>query len=653
MAQQTNDARWFDFRLDVAGAILALLLGLAMLPLRFVVSQVYIDTLPLVLVVASLLYLLGVRYSNGTGMPTLSPWLTRLLPTLVFAGMAAMVVVAVHQSRSPLFYYLAVWTGITLLVQVLFSDEQDYHVGLLLTEVVVFGAVVRLAGAYTAPGYVGIDIWSHVANYVHGIANENSLSPIASSKYYASPLFHLLVAVGSQLLDVSIRQALFLTVGIAMPLSTLLVYATADVLVEKRLAVFAAALFALSGNVIEWGIHLIPTSLGLVFFVAIVYALTRIMASNYGPRDYLLVVLFSVAIILTHQISSFVMLVFIGSGLIAKLLLSTGLLAPKLEGGLGGRVRESVNLSSLLVFDLGLLTFMWSLTPYQGSSFLETMFSYFGETLRTSAGFLNLASQGSAGGGGESAAAQPSTFEVAITYVNAMGLVLILLLTVIGSLYVLHRKRTSQTTIACIIAVLVMLVFIFGLPLFGIRTFVPGRWPSFLTAPAAVLAAIGVGYLASETPRAVVATVLVLFAVTYPPVTLLSSQGSLDSPPFDGVQTRYSYTESELAAVETINGTVNTSRQDQLSADHPYGTVFERAWGTHTEPIAIVNGTSPNGTLVYREYAQTGGAYFRSGQGRAHKPAVDRSQLCGGYGINYDNGQVSVCERGIGTARGN
>jgi hypothetical protein len=648
MSQRTNAARWFDFRLDVVGAVLALLLGLAMIPLRFVVSQVYIETLPLVLVVASLVYLLAVRTSTSSGLPTLSPTITRLLPTVAFVGMAAMVFIAIRQSRSTLFYYVTVWTGIVLFVQVLFSDERDYHVRLLLTELVVFAAVVRLTGAVTAPGYVGIDVWTHVGEWTPDIAAAHSLSPIDTTKYYASPLFHLLVAGGSLLLDVSIRHALFLTVGVAMPLSTLLVYATANALVEARLAVFAAAVYAVSGNVIEWGIHLIPTSLGLVFFVAIVFALTRIMASSYGPRDFLLVVLFSVAVILTHQISAFIMLVFVGAGLLAKLLLSTGLLRPAQSTSLGGQVRDSVSLSGLLVFDLGLITFMWSLTPYQGSSFLETMVSYFAETLRTSAGFLNLASGGSAGGGESAAAAAPTALESAITYLNAMGLILLLVLTVIGSLYVLKRDRTSQATVTCIIAILVMLVFIFGFPLFGIRTFVPGRWPAFLTVPAAVMAAVGAGYLAVDAPRSVVAVVLVLFAVAYPPVAMLSSQATVDAPPFDGAQTRYSYAESELAAVETIAGATNTSETDYITTDHPYGTVFDRGWQVHTEPVLIDNGTSTNSTIVYRTYAQTGGAYFRSGQGRAFQPRVPRRQLCAEYGISYDNGEVSVCERAIG-----
>ena len=653
MRQNSQSSRWFDFRLDVAAAIIGLVLALLMVPLRFFASQVYIETLPIVLALACVLYLVSVRLSNSADLPTLSPELTRVLPAISFLGMAALVVVAVHQARSNLFYYIAIWTGATILLQVLFADERDYHVGLLLTEIIAFGAIVRLAGAFTSPGFVGIDIWTHAGKWAPGIKETQSLAPLANKKYYASPLFHLLVASGSQLLDVSIRHALILTVGVAMPLTTLLVYATADVLVEPRWAVFAAAAYSMSGNVIEWGIHLIPTGLGLVFYVAILYALTRIMATTYRWRDFLLVVLFSIAVILTHQISAFIMLVFVGAALVSKVLLSTGLLRPVRMTGLGQDVRETTNLTGLLVFDLGLITFMWSLTPYQGSSFLETIFSYFTETLRTTAGFLNLAGQSSStSGAGAAAAAGPSFLEELTRYIDAAGLLLLLLVTIAGSLYVLHRERTSQVTITSIIAIVVMLVFIFGFPLFGIRTFVPGRWIAFLTVPMAIVGAVGIGHLANKSPRAIVISLLLIFAVAYPVVTLTSSQGTLDSPAFDSVQTRYSYTESELAAVGTLANTTNTTEtpNGQLATDHPYGTVFERAWDVNVEAATVINGTySPNGTFVYRDYAESGAQYYNNGDNIPYQPSVSQRTLCQARGINYDNGEVAVCEQALGT----
>ncbi|WP_167768456.1 glycosyltransferase family protein [Haloarcula amylovorans] len=652
MSPNTTDSRWFDFRLDVAAAVIGLILGLLMVPLRFLASQVYIETIPIVLALACLLYLISVRVSNTADFPTLTPTLTRLLPSVAFLGMAAMVVVAVHQSRSLLFHYLAVWTGMVVLAQVVFADERDYHVSLLLAQVLVFGLVVRLAGAFTAPGYVGIDIWTHAGNWSPAIKEANSLAPINTKKYYASPLYHLLVAVGSQLLGVTIRQSLILTVGIPIALSTILVYATANVLVEQRWAVFAAAIYTLSGNVIEWGIHLIPTGLGLVFYIAIIYALTRIMSTSYNIRDFLLVVVFSVAVILTHQISSFIMLIFVGAGLVAKVLLSTGLLRPVRTAGLGEQVRDTTNLTGLLVFDLGLITFMWSLTPYRGSSFLETMLSFFANTLQESAGFLNLA--GGSGGSANSAAitAGPTVMEKFIGYLDAMGLLLLLLITIAGSLYVLHRRRTSQVTVASIIAIVVMLVFIFGFPLFGIRTFVPGRWLAFVTVPMAIVGAIGVAYLASESPKGVAVALLLVFTLVYPPVTMLSSQGTLDDPAFDGVQTRYSYTENELDAVRTIANTTNTSQEssapnDRLTTDHPYGTVFERAWEVNAEPVVIDNGSTTNETVVYREYAQSGAEYYQNGQGKPFQPKVQQEDLCRGYSVVYDNGDVAVCERSV------
>ena len=636
----SRDGLLGDVRLDVAAAVVGLVLALALIPLRFVASQVHIETLPLVLATACGLYLLAVRNEGVAGTGYVSSGVAMALPSVSVLGMAAMVLVAATSARTPLFFAIAAVVGTLIFAQILLVADEDFHRGILLFQVLAFGLVLRVAGLYTSPGYIGIDVWTHVPNWSAAILESHSLSPLSDAKYYASPLFHLLIVSASMLLDVSLRTATHLTVGIAMGLAAVLVYATAILFTSPRWAVFAAAAFTASGAVIEWGLSLFPTSLGLVFFLAIFYSLMRILYTDYGAMDFLLVVFFSVAVILTHQISSFIMLVLVGSSLLAKLLLRFEFLRPEQSSAIYFSPQDTVNVTGLLVFDLGLITFMWSLTPYHGASFLETTFNFFYDTLMTSGGFLNLA--GSSGGASGEPAAGPSLLAEAVRYTDVLGFLLLFALAVLGSLYLLRRRNVSHAGITTILTVAVMLAFVFGFPLFGIRTFVPGRWFAFVAAPMVVLGAIGLGYLSREaSPRVAVAVVLI-FVLVFPVASITSDDAAVDDPVFEGVQTRYSYTQQELAAVDTV-GRITPADEPEIHTDHPYSTVFERTEAHESDDAVLVDGAAANETVVWRSYQGSGAAYFVDGEGRPHQPVVTRTQMCGGRDVNYTNGQVALC----------
>lgn len=637
-------------RLDILGAVLGLIAGLAMLPLRLMASQVYIETLPVVLLVASILYLFGSRHDREGTLAHLSPSTAALLPSLTVLGTAGLLLlVGLQGERTLLFYDLSAATAMLIFAQLFFTEDRNFSPGLILGQVVLLGLVVRLTGLYTTPGYIGIDVWTHVPTWSAAIKQSHSLAPIADRKYFASPLFHLLVVSASLLFDVSIREALFLSIGIAMPISILFVYGTTRLLVGTRWAVFAATAYATMGHVVEWGIHLIPTSLGLIFFLAILYSLTRVLHLDYRLRDFALVVVFSVAVILTHQISAFIMLVFTGAGLLAQFVLSFGLFNPRMSKSLNFSPQDTVNLTGLLAFDLGLITFMWSLTPYKGGTFLETIFSYLNETVSSSAGFLALASKGSSSASpqtSEALATAPTLMENVVKYLDVAGLLMLLLLTIVGSMYVLRQENASHATFTGVVATVTMLLFVFGFPLFGIRTFVPGRWFAFLAAPMAVIAALGLGFLVRNLqPRSAV-VVLLVFAVVFPTVTAVASHGTLESPPFADTQTRYAYNEEELAAAQTIATTYPGDEEATLYTDHPYQTVFERRYDRQMAVPTVSNGTVPqsNGTIVYRTYQSDGAAYFRDNAGVAYRPDPPEPNVCSGArDVIYSNGDVEMC----------
>lgn len=651
-------------RLDIIVGVLGLLGGIALLPLQLFLDQVYIRTLPIVLCVASFLYLLAARDERHGEITTFSLGTARILPPLIIVGSAALVVIAgVSGERGLLFYDIAAAIGTALFAQILFVDNDYFSPGLSLFLIIVFGMVFRLTALYTTPGYIGIDVWTHMAHWSEDILKAMSLQPISGEKYFASPLYHLLVVGSSLLLDVPLRSALFLVIGVAMPISVLLIYGTATFFVDSRWAVFATAAYATSASVIEWGIHLIPTSLGLVFFLGIFYSLDRMLRIDYKPRDFGLVVFFSVVVILTHQISAFIMLVFTGSGLLAYFGLSLGLFDIGQPNWARSATRESVNLTGLLVFDLGLITFSWSLTPYHGNTFLPILIDYFVTTVQTTAGAGNLAGS-NVQNIPPSMMPKPTLMQTFVKYLDVLGFLLLFLLTIVGCLYTIRQENVSHAKFTSVVATVLMLSFVFVFPMFGIRTFVPGRWYPFVAAPMAVIGAIGLSYLVKNTKPSVVVVVLVLFVVVFPAASVLASESTQDAPAFRHTQTRYSYTESELAAMHTID-TYAGNKSVNWVTDHPYAVAINRTLAHNMESGAIKDGRVvgwrenveyPNGTtttrlveadtFIYREYQGSGAAFFNfyyNNSSVSYTPTLELQQICGGRDIIYTNDQVTIC----------
>ena len=638
---------------DVIGAVAGLLLAVVLFPLRFLASQIYIKTVPLALGSACLLYLIANYSSTPTSgrFPTLSTQVQRTLPSIVIGGLALLVLVAtVTGGRSPLFYDVAGLTGTLVFAQIVFSSEDDFSAGRVLAQIVLLAAVVRFAALYATPGLIGIDIWTHVTQLAGDIRTTGSLGAISDNKHLTSPLYHLLVVGTSVLAAVPLREALYLSLGLAMPVSLVAVYMTANLIVEKRWAALASLLFALGDYVIEWGIHLIPTSMGLMLFLGVLYGLLRVMETDYGLREAGLLILFSVAVILTHQVSSFIMIVLVGAGLASYVLLKLSVFQPsKADPGVF-QSEGPVNLFGLVIFDAGLVVALWSFTPYNGDTFLLTVLSYLQETLVSSAGLLNLASP-DASTAGSQAAGGPLLIEVIATYVSTIGFLLLLFGTFVGSLYVIHRQRAGQSVFTLVVGAAVMLVFVLGLPILGIRNFIPQRWFAFLYAPLAILTVIGLRYFRLKLDRRAVVAVLIIFALVFPSMMVISANGTVDNPAFEDQHASLGYSQAEISAVETIGQMTGSPggfdiRSDQvLFTDHPYQTLFTRT-GNYPAETAVINDSEPvtHDIVVYRREQTDAATYFINSRGNGEIRNIRTDRLCRpSQATIYTNEEVTMC----------
>ncbi len=625
--------RWLERReIDRLAASIGLFLGLLMFPLRFVLTTVYAKTFPVALIAASGLYLVSLFTGNANRRPTLTTALVRLAPALAFLTMAVMVVLAaLSGSRTVHFYDLSILAMVFVMVQIMLSRDEDLNVPFVLVQILALAFVIRGAALYTTPGFIGIDIWTHVTHIAATVQAEHTIMAI-EGKYRMAPFYHVTVALASMIGDVPLRVATYVTIPVALTLGTLFAYAIATEFVSPRWALLAVAIYSVGDDVIEWAIHPIPTSLGLLFFLAGVFLFVRYLRGHTDFATLFLLLVVVVAINFTHQVSAFILLVTIGVGFIAQLLMGNSLLYPDVS---------TRNVMGLFAFDAGLLWLIWTLTPYRDSSFTGAMIEQIRSTIETDAGLFQLS------GGAASAASSQTTSPVdpfvmtLAQYVDVLGLVTLFAAAVVGSIYILHHRRAEQATVTLVGAIVAMMVYSLGLPILGINSFVPGRWIAFLYVPMAVVGVIGLGYLIRDLPVPVAMVALVTFLAIYPGAMLLSTTATLDNPVFEDVKPQVAFNDEELAAMETFGETMPA--ETTVRGDSPFVNVLQRSQEVDGAVAVVPEGEPvPHEIVVYRQY-QTDGApiFVQNGSTAILKPTHDR--MCGGRSQVYDNGEVMTC----------
>ena len=618
-------------------AVVGAVVGVLGLPLRVVVTHLYADVLPPALILACLLYLLATRRTHpDTGLPTLPTVVLRLLPAAVFLTLAAVVVLTTYYGRrTVLVLLLSGGVGTLILIQVLFAGREDLRPVAVLVQLLALAAVVRLAALTTTAGVIGVDTWTHVelARAVHDAGTLDAMLefPSRAQKYYTAPLYHLLVVTTSILARVPIRVALYLSLGVAMVFVPLVIYATARLFIGPRWALAAAALYAISDQAVRWSLVLIPNSLSLVGFLVGLYLLVRIMMSR-APRDVVLLSVVVGATPLIHQVGAFVTFVVLASAVAVQLLLAADV---------PYRSDAMHDSTGILLFQAGIMTFVWSITPYRGGRFLGVVSAQFAGRLRESLGLFTLQERPTDAAAAEAAAGATGLIDTFVAYIDVFGFVFTACVGILGSLYVLNGARASQATLTFVLSSVAMGTFALVIPLFGIDMFLPGRWFAFLYAPMAVLGVLGLAYLATSAHPRVATACLLVVVIAFPATMLVAGDATRDAPPFSEHQLRFGYTESEVAGVHTV-GTI-VSADDPVWTDSPYATVFRRT-DSHLAVQAAVTeeGRVADNRVVHRGY-QTNGAPLFVRNGTVVVRRVGPRDACADRDVLYANGDVTLC----------
>ncbi len=624
-------------------AVLGLLLAVALLGTNLFITHILARTIPLALGLGCAVYLLARLWPNDREPASYLLAYPQIGLVVFLFGTALLVLVAVLTGgRTTPFYVIGSLLGSFLLLQLFFTPDRHLHVGSIFVQILLLTAVLRFPALYTVPGFTGIDIWLHVPEFADGILTTGTVEGIGESKYVGSPLYHLLVVVTALFADVSLRGGLYLSLGIAVALSTLLLYSVSRVFLSPRWSLFVAATYTMADYFVRWSIHLVPTSMSIVLFFGVLFFFVRRMEAAATLRDDVLLIFVFLMLALTHQLSSFIVLTILGVVVVAHVVYTSSLFPLTTASDLRTSPVNitTTTLMSYFVFKMGLLSFVWSQTPYYGNTLLDGAVVTLQEDIATIT---------DGGGGSENVETdtdiEGTPYQTFVSYLDWLGYLLLLFGTAVGTMVVMQAKRLTNTGFVFVVVVGGLTGIALVPPILGIDSLIPGRWYPFLYIGMAVLAAVGFSYLRADLAVPTFVACALVFALVYPGAMIFATPATPDNPHFSEDMVKYSYSESELVAAETITERTTMDGGGPLFSDHPYVFVLNQL-GDVRFGVATLDedGDVTNERYVYRNYQSTGAPQFNV-DGDHRISQVSSEQACDPSKHQaYSNGDVVLCQ---------
>ncbi|MGZ7068280.1 MAG: hypothetical protein ACXVHT_08270, partial [Methanobacterium sp.] len=174
-----------------------------------------------------------------------------------------------------------------------------------------------LSQLFLFPSIIGMDPWWH-QNFT-SLIMESSYLPDIGYPYEKIPIFHLSIINTSLLTGLNYKLSSIITITFPLVLiGTFITYNIGKYLINYKIGLLGALILVLSNYFINGEIWAIPTTLGGIFLITIIYLLLN-LRNRKGVNISVLILLLMFTLILTHTIVSFIMAIILITGWISIL----------------------------------------------------------------------------------------------------------------------------------------------------------------------------------------------------------------------------------------------------------------------------------------------------------------------------------------------
>jgi len=356
----------------------------------------------------------------------------------------------------PLSYFILICILAGIIASEILYDREGDKVNSILLQILLLSILIRAGIFYNFPSLMGYDAYFH-ANMARIITNTGFIAPFQiSDKYFYYPLAHIFISATQILGKVDIKDAIFYSIGFANIFITAGIYLIGKKLEGPQMGLLAALLINLNNQNIVAGIaNITPGSLVLCYFIFVIYAIY----SEKQELKYIgFILLITILMILTHQLTTFVVL----------FALITIYLGRYLHNHLYKNSPSGIiGFSYILFFVVSMQTYWMFTYVSSNTSFFAMIFKPLMEVFHVGANYsrdeLILGSVTNQG-----------ALEALLLHISY----LILPFFAIGGVleWFSHENVKKINRFSVALVVIILYSFAYGIPLLGMRNFLTSRW---------------------------------------------------------------------------------------------------------------------------------------------------------------------------------
>lgn len=431
--------------------------------------------------------------------------------------------------------------------EILYVREGD-RVSSILLQIFLLSILIRVGIFYNFPSLMGYDAYTH-ANMARIITNTGFVAPFQiSDKYFYYPITHIFISITQIMGKTDIKDAIFFSLGLANIFITAGIYLIGKKLEGPQMGLLAALLINLNNYNIVTGIaNITAGSLVLCYFIFIVYT---IFSEKQEVKYTGLILLIGILTILTHQLTTFVVLL--------------ALIAVYAGKYLHNRLYKNSLLkttgSSYILFFLVSMQTYWTFTYAKGD------ISFFEMVLKPLIGVLQGGTAYSSDDLIMGSLANQDTLETLLLHICYLALPFFAIGGVLAWFSREDIKKINKFSAALVVIILYGLAY--GIPLLGMRNLLTSRWFPLISVFLVLVAASYMLKLVSlcDFIKAKIPAIFII-VLLFSFVMLMTPGIDKDNPVVGRDTTvRNQFKNIEIQAIETVTGKYSGN----ILMDSPY-----------------------------------------------------------------------------------
>lgn len=448
----------------------------------------------------------------------------------------------------PMSYFILVCALAGIIAsEILYIREGD-RVSSILLQIFLLSILIRMGIFYNFPSLMGYDAYFH-ANMARIITNTGFVAPFQiSGKYFYYPLAHIFISVTQILGKTDVKDAIFYSIGLANIFITAGIYLIGKKFEGPQMGLLAALLINLNNHNIVTGIANITSgSLVLCYFIFIIYT---IFSEKQEVKYTGLLLLITILMVLTHQLTTFVVLfalvtIYIGKYLHNHLYNNSPL--------------RTTGFNYILFFIVSMQTYWMFTYVTSDTSFLAMVFKPLMEVFQAGAGYssdeLIVGS-----------VINQDTLEVLLLHISYLALPFFSIGGVLAWLSREDLKKIDKFSIALV--VIILYSFAYGIPLLGMRNLLTTRWFPLISVFLVLVAASYILKLVSlfDLRKAKILSIFIIMLLFS--FVMITTPGINKDNPLVAKETtvRNQFKDIEIQAIKTVSGKYS----GDILMDSPY-----------------------------------------------------------------------------------